>query len=65
MDREVALGELSTPHAVALRMRHAEARDEDIATALGIPPDGVATLVEVAEAKLAAVLAEAIGDRKV
>jgi len=59
---ERALAELSTAHAVALRMRHADARDEEIATALGIPPDGVTVLLELAQAKLAAVLAEESGD---
>ncbi len=57
MDCEWALAELPTAHAVALRMRDADARDEEIATALAIPPDGVALLLELAEAKLAAVLA--------
>ena len=64
MDCEWALVELSTAHAVALRMRHADARDEEIATALGIPPDGVAVLLELAQAKLAAVLAEESGDAR-
>jgi len=61
---ERALAELSTAHAVALRMRHADARDEEIATALGIPADGVTVLLELARAKLAAVLAEESGDRR-
>lgn len=64
MDCEWALAELSTAHAVALRMRHADARVEEIATALGIPPDGVAVLLELAQAKLAAVLAEESGDAR-
>ncbi len=62
VDCEWALAELSTAYAVALRMRHADARDEDIATALGIPPDGVAVLLDLAQSKLSAVLAEESGD---
>ncbi len=61
MDCEWALGELSTAHAVALR--RADAGAEEIATALGIPPDGVPVLLALAEAKLSAVLAEGSADR--
>ncbi len=58
MERELALGELPTALAVALRMRDANAHDEAIAAALGIPLSGVPPLLEVARAKLTAVLAD-------
>lgn len=42
------------PHAyaVAVRMDRAGMAPDDIATALGIEPEGVATLLDVAAAKL-------------
>lgn len=66
MDCEWALGELSTAHAVALRMRRADPGAEQIATALGFPPDGVPVLLALAEAKLSAVLVRSrpIGERE-
>jgi hypothetical protein len=54
MERERALVELSTAHAVALRLRDAGAGDEQIAVALGVPVEGIGAFLEVAEAKLAA-----------
>lgn len=57
VDRDRALGELPVAHAVALRLRAAGAGEQTIAAALGIDPAGVAVLLEVAEAKLAAELA--------
>lgn len=45
-------------------MRDADARDDAIAAALGIPPDGVPALLEVARAKLAAVLADGVGAQR-
>lgn len=63
MDRERALGELPTAHAVALRLRRSGAGDDEIAGALGVPAEGVPMLLEVAEAKLAAISAEARGSQ--
>lgn len=62
MDRVSALKELSTAHAVALRLRDSGAGDAMIAVALGIPLKGVPTLLEVAVAKLAAVYSAESGD---
>ena len=56
MDREQALVELSTAHAVALRLRSAGAGDQLIAAALDIPLEAVRALLEVADAKLAVLL---------
>lgn len=56
MDLEQALAELSTAHSVALRLHAAGAEDQLIAAALAIPLEGVRTLLEVAEAKLAVLL---------
>ena len=55
LDREDALGELSTAHAVALRLRDSGADNEEIATALGVPVEGIGTLLEVAQLKLSAI----------
>lgn len=65
MDQERALAELTADHAVALRLRDAGAGPKLIAVALGIPVEGVDTLLEVAEAKLAAIWAEGSDDGKV
>jgi hypothetical protein len=56
MNRERAIGELPLPHAVALRLRDANADDETIAHALGIDPQGIPALLRIAEAKLSAEL---------
>jgi hypothetical protein len=56
MDRQTALLELATAHAVALRLHEAGAGDEAVAQALGIPVTSVAGLLRVAGAKLAALL---------
>ncbi len=58
VDRERALAELSIAHAVALRLREAGAGERVIAAALAVPVEGVRTLIEVAEAKLAALCRE-------
>jgi DNA-directed RNA polymerase specialized sigma24 family protein len=58
MDRQTALLDLPTAHAVALRLHAAGAADEAVAQALGIPVTSVAGLLRIAEAKLAALLAE-------
>jgi hypothetical protein len=59
VDREQAISELHLSHAVALRLRDAEADDKTIARALGIDPEGIPGLLRIAEAKLSARLARA------
>jgi DNA-directed RNA polymerase specialized sigma24 family protein len=56
MDRENALLQLATAHAVALRLHAAGAEHESVARALGIPVASVPALLRIAEAKLAALL---------
>ena len=56
MDRQTALLELATGYAVALRLHDAGASDEFVAQALDIPTESVSGLLEVAEAKLSALL---------
>jgi DNA-directed RNA polymerase specialized sigma24 family protein len=58
MDRENALLQLATAHAVALRLHAAGAEHEAVAQALGIPVASVPALLRIAEAKLAALLEE-------
>lgn len=53
MDDTELLDDLPAMMAVALRLRRAGHGDDTIATAVGIPTEGVASLVELAEAKLA------------
>ena len=62
MDRQTALLELPTAHAVALRLRDAGAGDGAVAQALGVPEVSVAGLIRIAEAKLAALLEEATSE---
>jgi len=57
MDREQALEQLPETHAAALRLRSRGFDDDAIARALGFKPDAVAPLLQVADAKLAALLA--------
>jgi DNA-directed RNA polymerase specialized sigma24 family protein len=52
MDRGAALDRLPETYANALRLRDAGLRDEDIAMRLGIPPEAIAPLLRLAEAKL-------------
>jgi hypothetical protein len=63
VNREQAIGELPLSHAVALRLRDAEADDETIARALGIEPEGIPGLLRVAEAKLSAELERGAAER--
>jgi len=56
MDRETALVQLATAHAVALRLHAAGAEDNAVAQALDIPVTSVAAILRIAEAKLAALL---------
>jgi hypothetical protein len=58
MDRETALLELPTAHAVALRLYAAGAGNEAVAQALGIPMTSVPGVLRIAEAKLATLLDE-------
>ena len=51
-DRRRALATLPLADAVALRLRDAGADTKLIADALAIEPEGVANLLEIAEAKL-------------
>ena len=54
MDRETALSELTEAHAIALRLHERGVEDDAIALAVGIEPEGVRSLLDVAERKLAA-----------
>ena len=58
VDRIEALDLLPVTHAVAIRLVDSGATEETIATALGIPPEAVGPTVEVAQAKLARLLAQ-------
>jgi DNA-directed RNA polymerase specialized sigma24 family protein len=57
MDLAAAMNELPEVHAAALRMHHAGTGEDEIAETLGIEPEAVAPLLQVAEAKLASLLA--------
>ncbi|HEY5843319.1 MAG TPA: hypothetical protein VIU87_18015 [Mycobacterium sp.] len=52
--REAALQLLPAPYSLALRLRDAGVSDEVICEYLEVEPEGLAALLEVAEAKLAA-----------
>lgn len=54
-DHARALERLPTAYAVALRLRDAGASDETIAEALGVDVLSLPVLLELAEAKLAAI----------
>jgi hypothetical protein len=54
--RAGALAELPTVHALALRLRDDGEPPERIARLLGVDPEAVGPLLEVADAKLAEVL---------
>jgi|HubBroStandDraft_1064217.scaffolds.fasta_scaffold22131_2 hypothetical protein len=58
MEREAAISELPTAHAVAIRLRDNGADDATVAAALGIDAEEVPPLVTIAEAKLEALLVE-------
>jgi DNA-directed RNA polymerase specialized sigma24 family protein len=57
MDLVSALDELPEAHAAAIRMQRAGADPAAIATELGIEVEAVTPLLQVAEAKLASLLA--------
>ena len=59
MNRDQAMLELATAHAVALRLRDGGAGAESIGLALGVPAASVPRLLSIAESKLDALLAEA------
>ena len=58
MDRDKALEHLPETHATALRLRSRGFDDRAIAAALAIEPEAVALLLQVADAKLDALLVE-------
>lgn len=57
MDLATAMNELPEVHAAVLRMHRVGTDDAEIAGRLGIEPEAVAPLLQVAEAKLASLLA--------
>jgi hypothetical protein len=58
MDRDKALEHLPETHATALRLRSRGFDERAIADALAIEPEAVALLLQVADAKLDALLVE-------
>lgn len=62
--RARALAALPTAYAVALRMHEGGRTDAEIAHALGIDPVGVATLLDLARAKLETLLADNWGEAR-
>jgi hypothetical protein len=58
VDREQALEQLPQTHAAALRLRSRGLDDDAIAAALTLEPEAVALLLQIADAKLAALLAK-------
>jgi DNA-directed RNA polymerase specialized sigma24 family protein len=57
MDLAAAMNELPEVHAAALRMHDAGIDETEIAETLGIEPEAMAPLLQVAKAKLASLLA--------
>jgi hypothetical protein len=55
-EREAALQRLSEAHSLALRLREEGVADEVICDRLQIEPEGLATLLELADQKLQAEL---------
>jgi DNA-directed RNA polymerase specialized sigma24 family protein len=60
VDREQALAQLPETYAVALRLLDAGHEAADIADHLGLPPESMRSLLQVAEAKLARLSREAV-----
>ena len=56
MDRDAALGQLPEAYAAALRLRDQGHDPTRIATALGVDPAAIDSLLELADAKLARIL---------
>ncbi len=61
VDRADAIAELAPAYAVALRLRDAGAGEDLIALALGVDPEAVPSVLGLADAKLATLMAEVIG----
>jgi DNA-directed RNA polymerase specialized sigma24 family protein len=61
MDIEAAISRLPETHAAALRLRARGFDDDAIAAALALEPTAVAPLLQIAEAKLAALTARGGG----
>jgi DNA-directed RNA polymerase specialized sigma24 family protein len=57
MDRERAIEQLPETHAAAIRLRAGGFDDNAIAQALHVQPEAVPTLLEIADQKLAALIA--------
>ncbi|WP_133119063.1 hypothetical protein [Mycolicibacterium agri] len=53
-ERNAAMDRLPLPYSIALRLRTAGIPDNVIAECLGVAPEAVGTLLQLAEAKLAA-----------
>lgn len=60
-DWQERVAQLPLGHAAALRLHAAGLGDEVIATALGVPVESVATLLEIARVKLEHVPAHPVG----
>jgi DNA-directed RNA polymerase specialized sigma24 family protein len=56
MDRDAAYEQLPEAYAVALRLREAGLDDRAVALTLGLPPEAMASLLELADAKLKSLL---------
>lgn len=56
MDRATALDRIGTVYSVAIRLRDAGAPSELIAAGLGVEPEAVPSLLEVAQRKLSALV---------
>jgi hypothetical protein len=57
VNRERAIEQLPETHAAALRLRARGFDDDAIAAALAVPPEAVPGLLQIADEKLAALLA--------
>ncbi len=53
--RDDALNRLPLPYSIALRLRDAGVADAVIAECVGVEPEGLQALMEIAQAKLMAV----------
>ncbi len=56
MDRDIAIGRLPLPYAIALRLQGAGVSDTQLAVGLGIEVQAIPTLLNIAEEKLAELL---------
>jgi hypothetical protein len=62
--REQALEQLPAAYAIAIRLRDSGAPEDVIARGLGTEPEAVATLLDIADRKLAALVARDEGLRE-